>query len=141
MTEENPRPIGDPTIVYLAADLLWATKIKAAADAIGVAARPVRSLAMLEDRLADTPVCALLADLEADDRTFALIDRLKGDRATPSDRRIRVVVFGPHVDRAGLQRARDAGADEVLARGVLASNLDEILLRLASWAGSADSAH
>lgn len=136
MTGENPRPNGDATIVYLAADLLWATKIKAAATAVGVAARPVRSLAMLEERLADTPVCALLADLDADDRTFELIDRLRGGRAARSDRQIRVVVFGPHVDRDGLQRARDAGADEVLARGVLASNLDEILLRLASWAGS-----
>lgn len=134
MTGEDPRPPDRSLIVYLAADLIWATRIKGAGDALGLACRPVRTLQMLEDRLGDSPVVALVADLEAGDRSFELIDRLRGERASDDDRRIRVLVFGPHVDRDGLQRARDCGADEVLARGVFSANLPEILLRLASQA-------
>ncbi len=40
-------------ILVHAADLLWATKIRATADACGVAVRPVRNVDMLEARLAD----------------------------------------------------------------------------------------
>jgi len=131
-TGGNPRPQGDPMIVYLAADLIWATRIKGAADALGLACRPVRTLEMLEARLGDSNVVALIADLEAGVRTFELIERVRGNPSSTEDRRIQVLVFGPHVNREGLQRARDCGADEVLARGVFSTNLPEILLRLAS---------
>jgi len=132
MTGKNPRPQDNPMIVYLANDLIWATKIKGAGDAMGLACRPVRTLKMLEDRLADSQVVALIADLDAGDRTFELIGRLRGEVASEAEQRIRVLVFGPHVDHDGLQRARQAGADEVLARGVFSANLPEIMLRLAS---------
>lgn len=45
---------GPHMILYFAADLLWASKIKLTADAIGIVCRPVRSVSMLEARLADT---------------------------------------------------------------------------------------
>lgn len=40
-------------ILYLAADLLWASKIKGAADALAIPCRPVRTMEMLEARLAE----------------------------------------------------------------------------------------
>ena len=40
-------------ILYLASDLLWATRIKRAAEDLRITARPVRSLEMLEARLAE----------------------------------------------------------------------------------------
>lgn len=61
----------------------------------------------------------VLADLTAPD-AIAAIERL--GRAG-----IRVIAFGPHADRLALRRARQAGADEVLARSVFFDKLGELL--------------
>ena len=110
-------------ILYAAADLLWASKIKATADALGVPCRPARTVEMLEARLADSPVCALLVDLDKGEEALTLIAR-----AAQSP--IRVVAWGPHVAKDLLQSAREAGAHEVLTRGAFDHNLEEILITL-----------
>ena len=84
-------------VLYAAADLIWATKIKATADALGVACRPVRSLEMLEARLADTRPVAVLVDLDKGEDGLALIARLRDERAGEREKAIRVVAWGPHV--------------------------------------------
>ncbi|MFZ4573528.1 MAG: hypothetical protein ACOYN0_03975 [Phycisphaerales bacterium] len=122
-------------ILYFAADLLWASRIKATADAIGVPARPVRSIEMLEARLADSAPVALLVDLDKPETALALVARLRGESASARDRALRVVAWGPHVSKDLLQSARDQGADEVLTRGAFDHNLEEILLALSSKAG------
>ncbi|MDX2131315.1 MAG: hypothetical protein SFY69_04610 [Planctomycetota bacterium] len=141
-------------ILYLAADLIWATRIKGVADALGLPARPVRTLDMLEARLADSRVSAILLDLEKPDEALAMIERLRrppapgpstaappapeatapapAAPATPDPRRVRILAWAPHVERDLMQRARDAGADDVLTRGSFDRNLEDILLRLAS---------
>ncbi len=116
-------------ILYSAADLLWASKIKATADALALAARPVRTLEMLEARLTDTEPRVLLVDLDKGDEALALISRLKGPGATDRERAVRVVAFGPHVATELLGAAREAGADEVLTRGAMNARLAEILAR------------
>lgn len=115
-------------ILYVAADLLWATRIKATAEAVGVAARPVRSEEMLLARLADSPVHALIVDLEAGDLGIRLIERLRAD-AGPGVA-IRVLAFGPHVDVEAMERARLAGADRVMARGAFSDQLPDLLAQL-----------
>ena len=119
-------------IVYLAADLIWATRIKATAEAMDLQARPVRNLEMLEARLADCDIASRIVDLDAPEAALALIERLKGDGASDEERSIRVVAFGPHVHKELFDQARGAGADEVLTRGAFDHNLQEILLHLAS---------
>ena len=42
-------------------------------------------------------------------------------------RGVRVIAFGPHVDRSGLLRAQQAGADEVLARSAFFAKLGDLL--------------
>lgn len=133
-------------IAYLASDLLWASKIKGAADAMGLPCRPVRTMEMLEARLLDSDVRGLVIDLEAPEETaLAMIRRAKRARApiTGSEQappnllglqEIRVVAFGPHVERDRLQAARDAGADDVMPRGAFAAHLEDVLLRLAGRA-------
>lgn len=118
------------TILYLAADLLWASKIKGTADALGVPARPVRTMEMLEARLADCDVKALLLDLDKPEEAMQMIARLRGASATDKDKSIRLVAWGPHVAKDLLQQARTAGADEVLTRGAMDHNMQEILLAL-----------
>jgi DNA-binding NarL/FixJ family response regulator len=117
-------------VLYLAADLVWASRIKATGEAVGVPCRPVRSLEMLEARLADAAPRALILDLEAPEPALAMIARLRGPTATPADKSLRIVAFGPHVAKDLLQAARDAGADEVLPRGAFDHHLEDILVRL-----------
>lgn len=118
-------------ILYLASDLVWATKIKAMAEDLGLAARPVRSLEMLEARLADSPVTAFIADLEKPEEALAMLARLRGAGSEEAARRVRTLAFAPHVAKDLMQRAREAGADEVLPRGAFDHHLADILLKLA----------
>lgn len=141
-------------ILYSAADLIWATRIKSAADALGLPCRPARDVGMFEARLADSDVRALIVDLDAPDQglSLALIRRAVEEnhrrtsenpspRASPdtpggahgkTSAPIRILAFGPHVATDLLKDARDAGAHDVLPRGAFAANLDDILLRLAA---------
>lgn len=113
------------TILYAAADLIWATRIKATAEALGILARPARSVQMLADRLADSQIRGLILDLDAGPVAF---DLLTHARAAPSP--IHVVVFGPHIATDLLDRARAAGADHVMPRGAFDKGLPEILKAL-----------
>jgi len=136
-------------IVFYGSDLTWAVKIKSTADALGVHARPARSIDMLEARLADRapdPVMtAFIADLAEPQVALALIERVGEENRMRSEKRdeggaaggqppapapIRVLAFGPHVEVDALQRARDLGAHEVMTRGAFSANLPDILLRL-----------
>lgn len=117
-------------VVYLASDLIWATKIKSTAQAIGVEARPVRDLGMLEARLEDADPSALILDLEAPEVAMEMIGRLRGSDATEHDRSVRILAFAPHVNRDLIDEARRLGADEVLTRGAFDHDLPEILLTL-----------
>ena len=121
-------------ILYHAADLFWATKIKKTAESQGLPCRPVRSLEMLQSRLADSPVRALLVDLDSPELSLDLVRALRGmDQADPLDpeRKITIVAFGPHIATDLFESARQAGADRVLARGALERNLDQVLAQLA----------
>ena len=132
-------------LVYSASDLAWGVRVKSTAEALGLPARPVRTLQMLEDRLADSPVRALVVDLDHEDQdlSLGLIRRVARENTRPAAAkadnphaptrpRIRILAFSPHVHRELMQHARDAGADEVLPRGAFAANLPEILLKLSA---------
>lgn len=143
-------------ILYLAADLLWASKIKGTAEALGIPCRPVRTLEMLEARLAEAATAinggaglegaangatasssessalrALLLDLDKPDEAMAMIARVRREERW---RGVRVVCFGPHVAKELFQLARDAGADEVMPRGALDARMEDVLLKLESGA-------
>lgn len=117
-------------ILYLASDLVWATKIKSTADALGVACRPARNGGMLRDRLADSDVRALLVDLEAGEEAIGLIRELRRLEVAGNCSGVRVVAFGPHVDVGAFERAEEAGADRTMARGAFAKALPELLRSL-----------
>lgn len=122
-------------IAYLASDLLWGTRIKSTAEALGIAARPVRDLGMLEARLADSEVRGLVVDLEAPLETaLALIERAAREPLHAGGGSIRIVAFGPHVAVDALEGAKRAGAGVVMARGAFAARLPEILGELESGA-------
>lgn len=142
-------------ILYMAADLLWATRIKETATALALPCRPARTPAMLRDRLADADVRALIVDLNAEGAALELIRALREAEAparvpvadpapdpadhpsprgssAPRPARVRVLAFGPHVRKDLLQAARDAGADEAIPNAAFDHALPEILLQLGS---------
>lgn len=114
----------DRMILYACSDLLWATRVKATADALGVAARPVRSVEMLEARLADSAPRALLVDLETGALGIELIARAVLEEG------VRIVAFAPHVASEALGAAREAGAHRVLSRGAFADRLPDLVREL-----------
>ena len=118
-------------VLYLAADLLWGTKIKATAAAVGVNARPVRSLEMLTARLADAPpddpVRGVLLDLEKPEEALAMLAHLRGPASNPAHRAIPTLCWAPHVERDLMAQAKAAGADRVLTRGALDAQLEPLL--------------
>lgn len=128
-------------IAYFASDLVWATRIKGLAEDLGIAARPVRNIEMLEARLADSPVSGLIVDLDAPDTALALVARLRaweaenasktGEKSPPR----RVVAFGPHVETQALTEARRAGADAAMTRGAFHHQMAEVLKALSPGAG------
>jgi CheY-like chemotaxis protein len=71
------------------------------------------------------PPALILIDLASDGVPWQRwIQILKTSSAT---RRIPIVAFGPHVEGDSLDRARKLGADRVVTRGQLQTNLAEIL--------------
>lgn len=118
-------------IVYCCYDLIFATKIRATAEAVGVGSRPARDVQALENRLRcvddgrlNEPVSAVLIDLDLGEDALTLIDTIKR-----YDTMIPVVAFGAHVATQLLQSAHDHGADFVMPRGQFTATLPTILER------------
>lgn len=104
-------------ILYRAADLLWASRIRATAEAVGVRVR-----AASESALSEEVPTGLLVDLEAGEGAIAMIMEVR--RTHPG---CRIIAFGPHVREDLMAQARQAGADETIPRGVFDRRLAEIL--------------
>lgn len=116
-------------ILYLSADLLWGTRIRSTADSMGIPARPARNMDMLLGRLADSPVRGFVVDLEGEG-ALDLITHLRRPDATPAERAVRIVAWGPHVEVEKLRAAKAAGADAVMVRGAFHRTLPAILREL-----------
>jgi CheY-like chemotaxis protein len=111
------------TIVAAVSDLMFGSRIRAAAQQAGVSAVFVRSPNELAVRGAQADL--ILLDLET--RWLdapASIAGLKADAATES---VPIVAFGSHVAGAALLAARAAGADRVLARSAFVKALPDLM--------------
>ncbi len=109
-------------ILYCCADLIFATRIRSTADAIGVPARPARTVARLRELIVEETVNALIVDLEAGEVAIDLITAA-GNLNPP----LRSLAFGPHVNVDALQAAHRAGASQVMPRGRFAEQLPDLL--------------
>jgi len=104
------------------ADLMFASRIRAAANAAGVECVFARSTEELEKLAAG-------ADLVLIDSETRWLDVPASVGALKAAAVPEVVVFGPHVNGAALVAAREAGADRVLARSAFVTMLPELLKR------------
>ncbi len=121
-------------VIYCCPDLIFATKIRATADALGVITRPARDAQALQNRLeqvpdgrANDPVTGVMIDLDLGDDALAFIQQVKRhDAAIP------VIAYGSHVLVEQLAAAREAGANDVLTRGRFTAELPRLLQTMGS---------
>jgi CheY-like chemotaxis protein len=117
------------TALLLCSDLFWTSKIVETGRALGrpvVAARDVDRLAELAR--AEPPSLVILDLCLQGIDAGAVVERIRG--LAP---RARFTAFGRHTDESGLERARAAGCDPVLARSALQARLPE---HLGEWLGA-----
>lgn len=109
-------------IVVAVRDLLFRSKILAAAERLGVPVTLAPRDRPLAEALAGAPGASVLADLNQP----GIVPELA---ALKRDTGARVVGFLGHLQADLIEAAEAAGVDEVLTRGQLTGRLDEVLAR------------
>jgi len=105
--------------VAVVTDLIFATKIRGTAEALGSSVKLVRDAAGLSAALGEGGVRLVIVDLNAERVDAAAIVRsAKAGAGAP-----RVVAYFSHVQGELARAAREAGADEVLARSAFVERL------------------
>jgi len=110
-----------PVVFAVTAELMAATRVEALLAAVGC---PVT---VLEPQDAAAAIAAagpavVVLDLGVSPEVRAAVFRAAADISS-------VIAFGPHLDVAGLDGARRAGAAEVLTRGALATGLAPLVAK------------
>jgi PleD family two-component response regulator len=106
-------------------DLMFSSKIKTAANQLGVAVAFARSSAAALAAMRENAPTLVILDLN-NPRTDPLgtVAAMKRDPATAS---IRTVGYASHVQTDVIDAARQAGVDEVMARSAFSAKLADIL--------------
>ncbi|MBY0587240.1 hypothetical protein K2X85_08690 [bacterium] len=107
-------------VLVICSDLIFSTKIKGTAQALGIEARFVpegTSVAWTDD------VPRLIIDLNTAGTSADDLRRLRQMFVPP----IEMVAFGSHVDVARLKGAREAGCDLVLPRSTFVERLISLI--------------
>lgn len=107
------------------ADMLFASRVRGAADAVGVAVKLAGRPAALAGLVRETGARLVLVDLELPGgRGPEAIRAVRAERDLDS---VRIVAFSSHTNTAALVAGRDAGADHVLARSAFVTRLPALL--------------
>ena len=116
-------------MIAVTGDLTFRSRIEVALKNAGIPVRFVPGSRLAESlRESPLPSLILIDYSECGEEGFQALSRLKQDALT---RAIPVLAYGPHMDRAGRERAQAAGADAVLANSQVASELPALVRK---WA-------
>ncbi len=108
-------------------DLMFSSKIKTAANQLGVDLRFSRSVEGALEAMRKTPTSMVIFDLNNERiGPLAIVAAMKQDPALAS---IPTLGFASHVHTDVINAARAAGVGEVLARSAFAQQIGEILTR------------
>jgi PleD family two-component response regulator len=117
-------------IVAVLDDLMFSSKIKTAANQLGVAVTFARSAdAALAEMRKGAPSLVILDLNNARANPLAIVAQMKQDAALAA---IPTVGYASHVQTDVIDAARKAGVGEVLARSAFTQQLGEILMRKSS---------
>lgn len=110
--------------ILLSADLIFVSKLDAAAARGGTTIRTASSLKSLIEAATDQAATMVIVDLSLPGLDVgAAIERIRGLPHPPQT----VIAFGPHVHTAKLAEAEKAGFDAVLSRGQFNAEMDDWL--------------
>ncbi len=107
-------------------DLLFSSKIRTTAKQAGVAVTFVRTPAEIVEQARAVRPALVIFDLNC--AKCAPIETIAAIKRDPDLSAIRTIGFVSHVDTDVIDAARQAGADDVMARSAFAGSLAEILL-------------
>lgn len=107
------------------ADMLFASRVRGVAGALGVKVRVVGRLAGLAAAVRDTGASLVLVDLELSSGRGP--EAVRAIRSEPEMNDVRVVAFSSHGNTAAIEAGRTAGADRVLARSAFVQQLPALL--------------
>jgi DNA-binding NarL/FixJ family response regulator len=110
-------------VLGLVRDLMFRSKIDAAAQALGVEVNYVSSLEVLPQRCAEVRPSLVIVDLS--EKNFAAEPTMAALRTLAPG--ARVIGFASHVDLKALAGARDAGFRRVLSRQEFAAQIPTLL--------------
>jgi PleD family two-component response regulator len=111
-------------------DLMFSSKIKTAANQLGVDLRFSRSVDGALETMRKNPTTLVIFDLNnARIDALAIVAAMKGDPALAS---IATVGYASHVQTDIINAARQAGVGEVLARSAFSQQVGEILTTVRS---------
>jgi PleD family two-component response regulator len=117
-------------IVAVLDDLMFSSKIKTAANQLGVAVTFARSAdAALAEMRKAAPSLVILDLNNARTNPLGIVAQMKQDAALAA---IPTVGYASHVQTDVIDAARKAGVSEVLARSAFTQQLGEILMRQSS---------
>jgi CheY-like chemotaxis protein len=111
-------------VFALCADLMFASRIRAAAGSRGAVVQIFPSVERLLAALAESPPHRLLVDLEL--RSGDPVRLIAGVKSDGRTRDIEIVAWVSHVREDLIAAARAAGADRVLARSAFVRQLDAL---------------
>jgi len=118
------------TITVAVSELIFQSRIRAAAEALGLSIAVADAPASLDAAIAARPA-ALIVDLQ--DRSIDPVAAITAGKAAG----LRVLAFGRHTDAASLRAARTAGADTVVPRSQLNAEMPALLSELVESPDSA----
>jgi len=110
-------------VIVLVDDLMFESRIRATAEAVGCALEVVRTHESLAARLAASPGATVIVDLNAEGTD--VIEAIRVTRRMPAPPR--TYAYLSHVQVELGQAAQEAGADEVMARSQFVKRLPELL--------------
>ncbi len=122
---ENALPEPRAPILALTADLLFASRVKSTAAAVGTALQLARTAEEVLRLAAQIQPRLIVIDL--DTRSLDPVDLIRRLKATESGSSAPVLAYVSHVREDLIGAARAAGADQVMARGAFTRNLAAIL--------------
>jgi CheY-like chemotaxis protein len=113
--------------IFLTTDLIFASRVQAAARSAGVELRLVSTAAAVLERTCSQATDLVILDLTASDcDPQHLVPRLRASEHVPQ-----IIAYAPHVMESHLAAARQAGCERVLTRGQFDRQYDEILRQFA----------
>jgi PleD family two-component response regulator len=121
MEEKNK----DEIILAAVDDMFFAAKIRGTGEALGITVRTVRNTEKFFEKLAESKPKKVIVDLHSEKcDPFLIAEKIKEDEHL---RDVSLIGFFSHVHTELMNRAIEAGYDEVLPRSAFTKRLNEIL--------------